>query len=48
MIKILNVKSLYSALYETVDFCKNKESERIRLVGEKKRFSFKNLFGKNK
>lgn len=28
--------------------CKNKESERIRLVGEKKRFSFKNLFGKNK
>ncbi len=32
MIKILNVKSLYSALYKTVDFCKENEKEQIEII----------------
>ncbi len=32
MIKVLNVKSLYSALYQTVEFCKKLNGEEIEIV----------------
>ena len=32
MIKILNVKSLYSALYQAVEFCKNNANEEIEII----------------
>ena len=32
MIKILNVKSLYSALYKAVDFCKDNEKENVEII----------------
>ena len=32
MIKVLNVKSLYSALYQTVEFCKKLDGEEIEIV----------------
>lgn len=32
MIKVLNVRSLYSALYKTVDFCKKNEGETIEII----------------
>ncbi|MBR4999269.1 MAG: hypothetical protein IKY10_05245, partial [Clostridia bacterium] len=32
MIKVLNVESLYSALYRTIDFCKENVNEEIEIV----------------
>ena len=32
MIKVLNVKSLYSALYQTIEFCKRLDGEEIEII----------------